>query len=115
MESFFPELFFLSFIAQIILRLAVAGVFFYDAQNIWRALPSRRIFAAASALIGTLIAIGLFTQIAVIAAAIQAVMATLRYQKESVFGNKIVLILSLAILLFLLIAGPGGIALDLPY
>jgi len=115
MESFFPQFFFLSFVAPIVLRLALGGLFLYDAQKLWKAEPKRRIFAAASGLLGVLIAIGLFTQIAVVAAGIQLVLSLKKFPTQSVFANRAVVVLSAAILLFLLIAGPGGIAFDLPY
>lgn len=115
MESFFPGLFFLSFAAIIILRLGLAAIFLYDAWSTWKALPGRRVFSVGMALLGILIGIGLFTQLAVIAAAIHVTIATTRYQKEPVFGNRAVVVLTFAILLYLLVAGPGGIAFDLPY
>lgn len=115
MESFFPQLFFLSFVAPIILRLAIGGLFLYDAQQLWKTTPKKRLFAVASGVVGVLIAVGLFTQLAVVAAGVQIALSHMKFQGHSVFANRATILLSGAILFFLLIAGPGGIAFDLPY
>ena len=61
-----------------------------------------------------MIGVGLFTQVAVIVAAVGVsylAMSTM----PSVFKNKWLSFLALAMLLSLLVTGPGGIAFDLPY
>lgn len=114
MESVFPDLFFLSFLAVIILRAAVAVLFLFDARSLWK-VKKWKYLSIASGVCGILIAVGLFTQVAVIAGGIQAVLSFLRAKNESVFGTRATLLLTIAILVFLLINGPGGLAFDLPY
>ena len=114
MESLFPELFFLSFLAPIVLRAAVGVLFLYDARIFWKN-KKHKMFAFASGVLGVLIAVGLFTQIAVIAAGVQAILDYNRAKTESLFGNRATLLLTLAILVFLLVNGAGGLAFDLPY
>jgi hypothetical protein len=114
MESIFPGLFFLGFLAPIILRSAVAVLFLFDARALWKK-SKKKYLALASGVCGLLIAVGLFTQVAVIAAGVQAILLFMRAKNESVFGTRATLLLTLAILLFLLINGPGGLAFDLPY
>lgn len=114
MESFFPELFFLSYLAPVILRAALAVLFLFDARKLLKT-GKKKYLGIASALVGLLIAVGLFTQLAVIAAALVALYAFQRAKQESVFGTRATILLTLAILIFLFIAGPGGVAFDLPY
>jgi hypothetical protein len=114
MESLLPGLFFLSHIAPVILRVALASLFLYEAKTIWDT-RRRKFFAGGMALLGVLIGIGLFTQAAVVAAGVMAVLAYVRHKEHSLFGNVSTLILTLAILLFLLVIGAGGWAFDLPY
>lgn len=114
MESIFPGLFFLGFLAPIILRAAVAVLFLFDARSLWKS-SKKKYLAIASGVCGLLIAIGLFTQVAVIAAGVQAVLLFTRAKNESVFSTRATLLLTLAILVFLLVNGPGGLAFDLPY
>lgn len=114
MESIFPGLFFLGFFAPIVIRVAVAVLFLFDARALWKS-SKKKYLAIVSGVCGLLIAIGLFTQVAVIAAGVQAILLFMRAKNESVFGTRATLLLTLAILLFLLVTGPGGLAFDLPY
>lgn len=114
MESIFPDLFFLSFLAVVILRAAVAVLFLFDARKLWKE-KRWKYLSMASGVCGILIAVGLFTQVAVVAAGVQAILSFKRAKSESVFGTRATLLLTLAILTFLLINGPGGLAFDLPY
>lgn len=114
MESFFPELFFLSYLAPVILRAAVAVLFLFDARRLLKT-SKKKFLGVAFAIVGLLIAVGLFTQLAVIGAAAVAIYAFLRAKQESVFGTRATLLLTLAIFIFLFVAGPGRIAFDLPY
>ena len=114
MESVFPGLFFLSFLAVIILRAAVAVLFLFDARALWK-VKKWKYLSIASGVCGLLIAVGLFTQVAVVAAGVQAILSFKRAKNDSVFGTRATLLLTLAILAFLLVNGPGGLAFDLPY
>lgn len=114
MESIFPDVFFLDHFAKIVFQIVLAGVFLYDAKQIWDT-RRRRVFASALALFGVLLGIGLFTQIAVIGAGILATITHVRMKEHSLFGNRATLVLTLSILIFLFFAGPSGLAFDLPY
>jgi hypothetical protein len=114
MESLLPGLFFLAHLAPVILRVALAALFIYDAKQIWDS-RRRRIFAGGLGLVGVLIGIGLFTQAAVIAGGVMAVVAHAQLKERSLFANLPTLILTLATLAFLLVTGAGGLAFDLPY
>ena len=114
MESLLPQLFFLSFLAPIIIRLAIAAVLFYDARDLWGHGDKYRAQAIGLLISGILIGVGFLTQIVVIIAGIGIIyLAT--SQIPSVFKNRLLALLALSILLSLLVTGPGGIAFDLPY
>ena len=114
MESFFPDLFFLSFFAPIILRLPVALVMLYDARNLWGTDQANRASSVSLLVMAVLIGIGLFTQLAVIIASAHIVYLSYKSEK-STFINKMLLFLTLSILLSIFVTGPGGLAFDLPY
>jgi hypothetical protein len=114
MESLFPQLFFLSFVAPIIIRVAIAGVFLYDAIKIWKS-EGPKWPAPVWLVMGVLIGVGFLTQLAVIIAAVHIIFLAFSKGSASVFKNNVTAILALAILLMLLVTGAGGIAIDLPY
>lgn len=114
MESLFPQLFFLSYVAPVIIRLAVAGVFFYDTVKIWRSGEAKWP-ALVWIVFGVLIAVGFLTQLAVLLAALHIVFLAFRKGGVSVFKNSTTAVLALAILLSLFVTGAGGLAFDLPY
>ena len=114
MESFFPELFFLSFFAPLIIRVAVALVFFFDARQLWGVETKSKTSSISLVILGLLIGVGAFTQLAVIVAA-GHVLYLSATSERSVFKNKLLTFLSLSILWSLLLTGSGGLAFDLPY
>jgi uncharacterized membrane protein YphA (DoxX/SURF4 family) len=113
MESVFPGLFFLSYFAPVIVRVALGLVFLYEARELWK--QNQKPFAGAALILGVLVGCGLFTQPAAIVGGIYVVGAYMRMKTSSVFGNAVTAFLSMAILLLLLVSGPGGLAFDLPY
>lgn len=129
----FPELFFLSPLAVTLLRIACAYAFLYLASNL---VQNRReiartrfpivghpplwmiwIAAAASLLIGVMLAIGLYTQVA----AILGALFLLKHMLWSRWGLPITpfsrgtLALLLVICVSLVITGAGAFAFDLPF
>lgn len=114
MESLFPQLFFLSFFAPVIVRLAIAGVFLYDAVHLWKS-NGPKWPALVWLIVGIAIGIGFLTQLAAIIAALHIILLAFVKKSDSVFENNVVAFLALAILIFLVITGPGGFAVDLPY
>ncbi len=114
MESIFPELFFLSYFAPLVLRVGIALIFLYDAYTMWR---SKGIIwpAPTLAILGIVIGVGFVTQLAVIVAAFNVAYLAWTKNQDSLFGNKILTALSITVLLSLLITGAGGLAFDLPY
>jgi uncharacterized membrane protein YphA (DoxX/SURF4 family) len=114
MESFFPDIFFLSFFAPVLLRLPLAFVMLYDARHMWDAEQKNRASAIALLIMAVLIGIGLFTQLAAIIAATHMTYLSFKSEK-SVFRNRLLLLLGLTILLSIFVTGPGGLAFDLPY
>ena len=114
MESVLPQLFFLSFFAPLILRVALGAVLLYDARGLSRSQKENKVFALGWLILGLAILAGFLTQAAAIVAILHIGYLYLK-NKESVFKNPIVSVLAIAILLTLLITGPGGLAFDLPY
>jgi len=115
MESLFPQLFFLSFFAPVIIRLAIAAVFLYDALRVWKSGTQVRVIAVGLLVLGLAIGAGFLTQLAVLIAIGHIILIAFFKDTNSVFKNNVVAFLALAILIFLLVAGPGGLAFDLPY
>lgn len=113
MESVFPGLFFLSYFAPVIMRVALGFVFLYEARTMWKL--NQKPFAVVALLLGVFVGCGLFTQPAAIVGAFYVIGGHVKMKTTSVFGVMTTAFLSLAILLFLFVAGPGGLAFDLPY
>lgn len=113
METVFPGLLTYSFFAPILLRVALGLVFLFEAKKMWRA--NQKPFAVAALVIGVLVGCGLVTQVAAILGVLYAGGGFMRMKNSSVFGDATTALLSIAILLSLLITGPGGLAFDLPY
>lgn len=114
MESLFPELFFLSYFALVVIRVALAIVMLYDARALWGSSNANKPFAIGLVVLGASIGAGFLTQGMAIIASILILFLSVRVE-QSVFNNRLLALLSLAILITLFLSGPGGLALDLPY
>src|SRR3989344_7805658 len=99
MESVFPDLFYLSYFAILIVRVAVALVFLYEAKSLWRG--GAKPLGGIALIIGLLLGIGLFTQIAAIVGGAFVIFA-LSKNVPSVFKNKVAAFITGAILILLL-------------
>lgn len=111
-------IFFLSYFAPVIIRLAIAAVFLYDALRVWKSGTRirERMIAIGWLVLGLAVGAGFLTQLAALVAFGHIILIVALFKDTaSVFKNNVVAFLALAILIFLLVAGPGGFALDLPY
>lgn len=115
MESVFPQLFFLSFFAPLILRVSVGLLFLYDAKSFWQSETKKPLLAATGGIIGVLLIAGAWTQVAALAGIAYAIFVWFRKENSSVFSKKSIVLLASAILLSLLTTGAGAFAFDLPY
>jgi len=117
MESLFPQFFFLSYFAPVMIRLAIGVVFLYDAVRVWKHNTSvrNRVIAVGCFTLGVAIGIGFLTQLAALIGIGGIIFISFFNDMNSVFKNNVVAFLALAILVFLLVTGPGGFAIDLPY
>ena len=115
MESLFPELFFLSYFAMLVPRIALALIMLYDATKLWKTEGKAKWLAPGMLVLGGAIGAGFLTQGAVILASILVAVLAFKKEPASVFQNRALALLSIAVLLTLLLTGPGGLAIDLPY
>ena len=129
----FPELFFLSPLAVTLLRISCAYAFLYLASSLMqnrRGIARARfpvlghpplwmiwIAAVASLLIGVMLAIGLYTQIAAILGALFLIKHALWSRWDSSIAplSRGTLALLLVICASLVITGAGAFAFDLPF
>ncbi len=115
MESLFPELFFLSYFAMVVVRVAIALIMLYDATRLWKSDSKAKWLAPGMLVLGAAIGTGFLTQGAVILAGILVAVLAFKKEPASVFQNRALAFLSIAVLATLLLTGPGGLAIDLPY
>lgn len=115
MEALFPELFFLSFFAPLILRVGVGLVFLCDAISLSKGVTRDKMRAAWSLLLAILFVVGFITQLAAIAGIIYVLMMFFSKHPTSNFGKRSTVVLAVFILLSLIITGAGALAVDLPY
>ncbi|PIR85056.1 hypothetical protein COU15_02685 [Candidatus Kaiserbacteria bacterium CG10_big_fil_rev_8_21_14_0_10_45_20] len=116
MESLFPEIFFLSFFVPLILRIAIAIIFFLDAKALWQTGGSRaKMFALKKALFGLLLAVGFLTQLVAILGILVVLGRRIWLGKGVAPQSLSTNILTVGALLSLLILGAGAFAIDLPY
>ena len=114
METVFPALLTYQHFMPIFLRIAVAAVLFYDAKKIWDK-KQYKVVSVVELVLALMIGAGFLTQIAVVIAGVKILYIAWKKKYDSVFENKLVTLLMLAILLSLLVNGAGGFAFDLPY
>lgn len=115
MQTLFPQAFTLAFFAPTILRIVVAVVFIVAARRSFKEGKNGKIIGFALGILGTLLFLGLLTQLAAIFAILNIVWLNFQKKTPSMFHNRTVMVLSFAILLSLLITGAGALAIDLPY
>jgi len=111
----FPTLFTFSYFAPLILRLAVAFVFFEAARRAWKETNKGKVFSITAGILGIALALGAFTQLAAILGIIKIIVLSFRKTIPSVSYKRTFAALIIAALLSLLLTGPGAIAIDLPY
>jgi uncharacterized membrane protein YphA (DoxX/SURF4 family) len=116
METLFPSFFTFSYFAPLILRLAIALVFFEAARSTWKTPGTgARVASLSSAALGALLFIGLFTQLAALLGIAKILALTYQKKVPSIFHSKTFALLAIAILISLMLTGAGGLAVDLPY
>ena len=121
MLSLLPDLLDFASIAPIFLRLALGGTFLgYGLRELFKPkyLPSSyaRIVGTWDSLIGALLIIGLFTQVAALLAGLELIgYLIIRLANKTKMSIPIdYLLVMLAIALSLILLGPGLLAFDLP-
>ncbi|HYF10071.1 MAG TPA: DoxX family membrane protein [Candidatus Paceibacterota bacterium] len=131
MLSIFPGLLVYTLAAPLILRLAAGSLFLFwstrafvlgkhtlaDRLAEWNlpGMPALLALSAAEALVGILLLIGLYTQVAALAGALVAAKLAFLSRKEPFGpGNMTVYLLVALICLSLALTGPGFFAFDLP-
>ncbi|MES2134715.1 MAG: hypothetical protein V4449_00535 [Patescibacteria group bacterium] len=115
MESLFPSLFTFTFFAPLILRIAIAFVFFEAARGTWKQQKSGKVASFTSGILGIALMLGAFTQLAAILGIAKIILLTSQRRVPSIFHRRAFALLVIAILLSLILTGPGAIAIDLPY
>lgn len=116
METLFPSFFTFSYFAPLILRLAVALVFFEAARGTWKTRGiAARTATAFSGILGIMLFVGLFTQLAALLGIAKILALTYQKKVPSIFHSKTFALLAIAILISLMLTGAGGLAMDLPY
>jgi len=115
LELLFPALLTYSFFVPLLLRVFMAGIFLLDARKYWDKKERWWVPDGVALVVTVLLLAGYATQLATLIGV--AYLAFVFYKKdhESVFNNKPLLFLALAVLLALLVSGAGAFALDLPY
>ncbi len=115
MESLFPSLFTFSFFAPLILRVALAFVFFEAARGTWKGEKKGKLASFTSGILGIALMLGVFTQLAAILGIAKIIVLTFQKHVPSIFHKRAFALLVVAILISLILTGPGAIAIDLPY
>lgn len=115
MESIFPTLFTFSYFAPLILRIAIAFVFFEAARGTWKQQKSGKLASFTSGILGIALTLGAFTQLAALLGIAKIIVLTVQHRVPSIFHRRAFALLVIAILLSLLVTGPGALAIDLPY
>ncbi|MFA5877438.1 MAG: hypothetical protein WC880_03695 [Candidatus Paceibacterota bacterium] len=115
MESLFPNLFTFSYFAPLILRIAIAIVLFEAARGTWKQQKKGKVASFTSAILGTALVFGAFTQLTAILGIIEIGILTAQRGVPSIFHRRSFALLVIAILTSLLLTGPGALAIDLPY
>ncbi|MES2014806.1 MAG: hypothetical protein V4437_03275 [Patescibacteria group bacterium] len=115
MESLFPSLFTYTFFAPLILRVSIALIFFEAARGTWKEKRKGQIVSFASAILGIALLLGALTQLAALFGIVKIIMLMLQKKVPSIFHKKAFALLALAILVSLILTGPGALAIDLPY
>ncbi len=114
MESIFPGLFFLSYFVPTLLRVVVGVLFLISGWKLLKSHAHDKLAGAGFSVIGILLVIGLFTQLAAIGGIIHILLA--RYLGlQTKFSSSSAGILALIILVSLVFTGAGALAIDLPY
>lgn len=119
MESLFPHLLFLGpFFGPLILRIAIALIFAWDAWIFSKGALDMKLHALWALVLALLFVVGLFTQLAALAGIVYALVAVRMKKERSVFAHTPTVILTIATLLTLVITGAGYTPFpfgDLPY
>ena len=117
MVSVFPQLFTWGLIAPLLIRLAVAGVFGYaGVLYLGTRSPRAVLFGLFEIAFSLLLLVGLWTQVAAVAAALAALWCgsrALRHKSVPPFTLHVYILL-LVMSVSLLFIGPGFFAFDLP-
>lgn len=118
MLSLFPDFFTYSLIAPFLLRLTLAAVFLYWAYGKIKSRENAKVatLGLLEAVVGILLVVGLFTQMAALVAALILVVKLIgKIHTKSLFTSGVNYYFILFIISFsLLFLGPGAFAFDLP-
>jgi len=115
MENLFPSLLTFSFFAPTLLRVFVSLLFMSDAKKYWKARDRWWLADGIALIIGVFIFVGYATQLFAIFGIGYLAFVYLKRDRDSVFLDKNVAFLALAIFLSLLATGAGALAFDLPF
>jgi len=115
METIFPPLLTFSFFAPTILRVFVSLLLLSDAKKYWNKRDRWWVADGVALVVGVLLFVGYATQLDALIGIGYLAFVYYSKDRDSVFLNKQVSFLALAILISLLTLGAGAFAFDVPF